>query len=149
MYSRARAYLIEAGLSLPTTRLGGFVWIGKPGDQIQTLVENSLQVLNAIGNLILKPFTPIPRSREHRSHARYLSRIPHQDWSPHLFPFAEFNKISRADYHDLYRMAAFLNAKVRGTAFDFLNGTLGARLLRDSLRREVWTIGNASVSAAH
>jgi hypothetical protein len=146
-YTSARAYLIEAGLAIPTIKLSAFLWIGMPGDQVQRLVERILHVLSIVGNLILKPFTPVPQTREHRGHASYLSQLPHQDWSPRLFPFAELNKISRADYHDLYRMTAFLNDKVRGTAFDFLNGTLGARLLRESLRREVWTIGDESVSA--
>ena len=37
--------------------------------------------------------------------------------------------------------AAFLNERVRDEPFDFLKGTLGARMLRESLRREVWTLG--------
>lgn len=50
------------------------------------------------------------------------------------------NKIGRDEYHDLYRLAAFLNEKVRNRSFDMLNGTLGAQMLRDSLRREVWKL---------
>ena len=90
--------------------------------------------------LILKPFGPTPGSAEHQKHEAYLSKLPHRDWSPHFFPFAELNGISRREYHDLYRMAAFLNEKVRDGAFDFLQGTLGAQMLRESLRREVWKL---------
>lgn len=139
-YRKARAYLREAGMRTPIDRLSGFVWIGRPGDQLERLIQRSFDVLSCFGSLILKPFTPVPGSPEHKAHERYLSNIPHRDWSPHFFPFAELNEISRDEYHDLYRVAAFLNEKVRDRSFDFLNGTLGAQMLRESLRREVWKL---------
>ncbi|MCH8054577.1 MAG: hypothetical protein IH857_00280 [Deltaproteobacteria bacterium] len=139
-YKKARAYLCEAGMKMPTNRLSGFVWVGRPGDQLERLIHRSFQVLDYLGSLILKPFTPTPGSTEQRKHEDYLSAIPHRDWSPHFFPFSELNGITREEYHDLYRTAAFLNEKVRGRAFDFLNGTLGAQLLRESLRKEVWKL---------
>jgi hypothetical protein len=37
-------------------------------------------------------------------------------------------------------MAAFLNDRVHGEAFDFLKGTMGLELLKESLRREVWKL---------
>jgi hypothetical protein len=139
-YRRTRAYLAEAGMAEADNRLGGFVWIGRPGEQLDQLVLRSFQVLNHLEGLILKPFGPTPGSPEHLKHEAYLAKLPHRDWSPHFFPFAELNGISRAEYHDLYRMAAFLNEKVRAGSFDFLQGTLGAQMLRESLRREVWKL---------
>jgi hypothetical protein len=139
-YVRAKSYLHEAGMPIPNDRLSGFVWIGRPGDELEQLIHKSFQVLNYFGGLILKPFSPTPGSPEHQKHEDYLKDIPHRNWSPHFFPFAELNRITRDEYHDLYRMAAFLNEKVRDSAFDFLNGTLGARMLRDSLQREVWNL---------
>ena len=70
----------------------------------------------------------------------YLASIPHREWSPHFFPFAGLNGIAHSEYHDLYRLSAFLNEKIRDGSFDFLKGTLGARMLRESLRREVWKL---------
>jgi len=139
-YRRTRAYLAEAGMAQADYRLGGFVWIGRPGEQLEQIILRSFQVLNHLAGLILKPFGPTPGSPEHRKHEAYLSKLPHRDWSPHFFPFAELNGISRGEYHDLYRMAAFLNEKVRDDSFDFLQGTLGAQMLRESLRREVWKL---------
>jgi len=137
---QARAYLQEAGMKLPSERLSGFVWIGRPGDQLERLIQRSFDVLSCFGSVIMKPFTPTPGSEEQRKHKTYLASIPHQNWSPHFFPFAELNGISRDEYHDLYRVAAFLNEKVRDRSFDFLNGTLGAQMLRESLRREAWKL---------
>ena len=96
--------------------------------------------------LIFKPFSPTPGSMEHRRYPDYLKTIPHQDWSPHVFPFSSLNNISHAEYHHLYRMAAFLNNRVRGEAFDFLKSTMGLRFLKESLRREVWKLAPSTFS---
>ncbi len=140
-YRKVRACLREVGVAEDDNRFSGFVWIGRPGDQLENLVLRSFQVLDALRGLILKPFTPTPGSLEQRAHEKYLTGIPHREWSPHFFPFAELNGITRKEYHDLYRMAAFLNEKIRDQAFDFLKGTLGAEMLRTSLERKVWTLG--------
>ena len=139
-YKKVRAYLREGGLAKADNRLSGFVWIGRPGDKLERIVLRSFEVLNHLEGLILKPYTPTPGSREHRDNDAYLASIPHREWSPHFFPFAELNGIKHGEYHDLYRMAAFLNEKVRDGSFDFLEGTLGAQMLRESLRREVWKL---------
>jgi hypothetical protein len=139
-YRQSRAYLREAGMKDRDNRLSGFVWIGRPGDQLERIILRSFQVLNYLEGLIVKPFTPTPGSPVHREHETYLAGVPPREWSPHFFPFAELNGITRGEYHDLYRMAAFLNEKVRASSFDFLKGTLGAQMLRESLRREVWKL---------
>jgi len=144
-YRSARAHLIEAGCKVPGRALSGFVWIGRPMDDLKVLLSRAFAAVELMGSIILKPFTPTPNGAEHCRYSEYLASIPHQDWSPHFFPFADLNGIGRSDYHDLYRVAAFLNEKVRGRAFDFLDGTLGARLLRESLRREVWKLEKSTV----
>jgi hypothetical protein len=143
-YTQARAYMREAGMVRGDNRLSGFVWIGRPGDQLEQIVLRSFEVLNHLEGLILKPFTPTPGSPEHLDNEAYLAGLVHREWSPHFFPFAELNGITRVEYHDLYRMAAFLNEKVRDGAFDFMKGTLGAQMLRESLRREVWKLEPSS-----
>lgn len=139
-YRKARAYLREAGVTVPDNRLSGFVWIGRPKERMEQIVLKSFQVLDCFGGLILKPFTPTPGGPEHRKYKDYLDAIPHRDWTPHFFPFSELNGITREEYHDLYRMAAFLNEKIRDGSFDFLKGTLGVEMLRESLRKEVWKL---------
>jgi hypothetical protein len=140
-YRDAVSRLREAGVQVPGRSVSGFVWIGRPNENLDEIIQRMIQILQALGSFILKPFTPTPGSLEQSANADYLARIErHEDWSPHLFPFAELNGITRADYHDLYRLAAFLNTKVRGEAFDFLNGTLGQAFLKDSIRREVWKL---------
>jgi hypothetical protein len=139
-YRKARAYLREAGMEVPGAKPSGFVWIGRPKEQLEQLILKSFQVLDTLGNLILKPFSPTPGSREHKTHEKYLARFLPWQLSPHFFPFSELNAITRDEYHDLYRMAAFLNEKVRDRSFDFLQDMLGAEMLRESLRKEVWKL---------
>ncbi|MCE9565964.1 MAG: hypothetical protein K8U57_28405 [Planctomycetes bacterium] len=140
VYRQVRSYLREAGLIDVDNRLSGFVWIGRPREKLEQIVARSFHVLNHLEGLILKPFSPTPGSPEHLDNKAYLAGIPVQNWSPHFFPFAELNGIAREEYHDLYRMAAFLNEKIRDGSFDFLKGTLGADMLRESLRKEVWKL---------
>ena len=149
VYAQVRAYLQEAGVQIPGKRVSGFVWIGTPRESLNEVIGRALRTLDCLGSFILKPFTPTPGSAPGQKHAEYLAQIPHQHWSPHLFPFSGLNRITRSEYHDLYRLAALLNDKVRGTGFDFLNGTLGSQFLRESLRREVWNLEPATLSAAH
>lgn len=139
-YVQARRYLTDAGMELPDSRLSGFVWIGRPRDNLEELVRRSFQVLDHFGGLILKPFTPVPGTADHEHHATYLAKFDLLEWSPHFFPFADLNGISRGEYHDLYRLAAFLNEKIRSRSFDFLAGSLGATFLRHSLQREAWKL---------
>jgi hypothetical protein len=136
-------------MQIPSRRLSGFVWLGRPTDALSSLVKQCLCVLANLGSFILKPYTPTPGSATHLQHETYLRTIPQQQWSPHLFPFSDLTGISRSEYHDLYRLAAFLNEKVRSTSFNFLNGTLGSDLLRESLRREVWKLEPTTISTAN
>jgi hypothetical protein len=148
-YRRAIAYLRESGAKIPARTVSGFVWIGRPEENLEAIITRSFNILELLGGFIFKPFSPIPGSAEHRRFADYLAAIPHQDWSPHVFPFSELNNISRAEYNDLYRMAAFLNDRVRGEAFDFLKGTMGLEFLKESLRREVWKLAPSPHSAVN
>ena len=145
-YRRAVAYLREAGAKIPAKPVSGFVWLGRPEESLDTIIARSFEVLTLLGSFIFKPFSPTPGSAEHQRYGDYLAAIPHQDWSPHVFPFAELNDISRSEYNDLYRMAAFLNDRVRGEAFDFLKGTMGSELLKESLKREVWNLEASPLS---
>ena len=148
-YRRARSLLVEAGVNVGDgDKTSGFVWIGRPGDTLEEIVRRCFVILGSFGSLILKPFTPVPGSDVFKQHNKYLKTIPPEDLSPHMFPFAEHNNITREEYHDLYRMAAFLNEKVRNRSFDFLNGSMGAGLLRNSLRREAWKLEASPLSVA-
>jgi hypothetical protein len=146
-YVQCRAYLVEAGMDLSDrNKTCGFVWIGRPGETLEGIVRRSFTVLSTFGSLILKPYTAVPRTELYERHKEYLNDLPYADLSPHRFPFAEYNGITRKEYHDLYRMAAFLNEKVRDRSFDFLNGSMGAELLRNSLRHEVWNLEASPLS---
>ncbi len=145
-YLRCTELLREAGINLSTgDKTSGFVWIGRANETLEGIVENVFTVLSSFGSVILKPYSPVPGTQEWESHRDYLESIRYEDLSPHRFPFAELNQITRDEYHDLYRMAAFLNEKVKNKSFDMFGSSLGAELLRNSLRREAWKLNGSAL----
>jgi len=120
--------------------LSGFLWVGYSNDDIEMLVWNALMILQLVGMVILKPFTPTPGTKEYKFLKSKLDYIEPEDISPHRIPFAEINGLSKSDYTDLYRMAAFLNRKVRGRTFDYLGKTYLKKVIKDSLSARNWDI---------
>lgn len=127
-----------AGRSVPSDSVSSFVWIGYPEESLDGIIGRAIDALRQVGAFILKPYTPTPNSDLANRYESYLSDKRHFELSPHLFPFAEMNGIGRDEYNDLYRLAAFLNERVRNRTFDLLDQSLGAHMLRESLQREVW-----------
>ena len=118
----------------------GFLWIGRPDDDLDKLVWNALKLLQLVGMVIPKPYSPKPGTDDYALLASQVDWIEPQDTSPHRLPFAGLNGIERSDYEDLYRMTAFLNRKVRAHTFDFLGDTYLARVIRESLAGRRWDI---------
>src|SRR5712692_6055971 len=68
-YHRAVTYLREAGAKIPAKPVSGFVWIGRPEENLDTIIARSFKVLALLGNSIFEPFSPTPGSAEHQCHA--------------------------------------------------------------------------------
>jgi len=120
--------------------LSGFLWIGRPDDDLDKLVWNALKLLQLVGMVIPKPYSPSPGTDDYALLVSQVGEIEPQDISPHRLPFAGRNGIERSDYKDLYRMTAFLNLKVRSHTFDFLGDTYLAKVVRQSLTGRRWDI---------
>lgn len=118
----------------------GFLWIGRPDDDLDKLVWNALKLLQLVGMVIPKPYSPTPGSDDYALLASQVDGIEPEDVSPHRLPFAGRNGIDKSDYADFYRMTAFLNMKVRAHTFDFLGDTYLAKVIRESLAGRRWDI---------
>ena len=126
----------------------GFLWSGRPDDDLDKLVWNALKLVQLVGMVIPKPYSPTPGSddyellalRQAQDNASQVGWIEPEDISPHRLPFAGLNGIAKSDYEDLYRMTAFLNMKVRAHTFDFLGDTYLAKVIRESLAGRRWAI---------
>ncbi len=129
-----------AGWESRSHYFSGFLWIGRPDDDLDKLVWNALKILQLVGMVIPKPYSPTPGSDDYVLLASQVTRIEPQDVSPHRLPYAGLNGIVRSDYEDLYRMTAFLNMKVRAHTFDFLGDTYLAKVIRESLAGRRWDI---------
>ena len=120
--------------------VSGFLWIARPNDDLERTVWNALKLLQLVGMVIPKPYSPMPGSADYDLLASQVSWIEPEDVSPHRLPFAGTNGIDRSDYEDFYRMTAFLNRKVRGHTFDFLGDTYLAKVVRESLAGRRWAV---------
>jgi len=129
-----------AGWESRSHYLSGFLWIGRPDDNLDRLVWNALKLLQLVGMVIPKPYSPTPGSDDYALLVSQAGRVEPEDISPHRLPFAGLNGIERNDYEDLYRMTAFLNMKVRAHTFDFLGDTYLAKVIRESLAGRRWDI---------
>lgn len=120
--------------------LSGFLWLGQLVDDIDILVMNALKIIQLVGMVIPKPYTPLPGSEEYKLLLDKGVYLEPEDLSPHRMPLAALNKINSADYTDIYRMTAFLNMKLRGHTFDFLGVSYLSRVIRESLLGQKWNI---------
>jgi hypothetical protein len=118
----------------------GFLWIGRPDDQLNNLVSNALKLLQLVGMVIPKPFTPTPGTSEFLLLGDDPGDFEPHKLSPHRFPFAGKNGIEKSDYEDFYRMTALLNMKVRAQTFDFLGNSYLANTIRESLIGQRWNV---------
>jgi hypothetical protein len=118
----------------------GFLWIGRSDDDLDKLVRNALKLLQLVGMVIPKPYSPTPGTEDYTVLAAQDDPLEPEDISPHRLPLAGLNGIDKSDYADFYRMTAFLNMKVRAHTFDFLGDTYLAKVIRESLAGRRWDI---------
>jgi hypothetical protein len=101
-----------------------------------------LNLLEIWGTVILKPYSPTPGTSDYERYRQVFETEEIEKLTPHAFPFSRVNGIAHADYDELYILAAALNHKVKNKSFDNFPGTLGFQMIKTSLEREVWKLGN-------
>lgn len=139
-YRQVKESFKEVEYDLQPDQLSGFVYIGLPDDDLKQIIKHVLNLFEVFGSVILKPWTPTPRSK---LHSKYKDKLPTDRielFSPHLFPFSCVNGIRPEEYDELYVLVAALNQKVRSRAFDCFPGTLAYEMIKESLVREVWKV---------
>lgn len=117
-------------------------YIGRPGEDIEQVVEDILELHHLVGTVIPVPFLPIPGMKEFR-HCKELIKdgsMKLEDLNVNLFPFAKFNRYSVSDYFDIVRMTAMLNKKVRRKTFDYSSEDKVAKALAKSISYKMETL---------
>lgn len=120
--------------------LSGFMWVGRPDDNVEKLVWNALKLLQLTGMVIPKPYSPTPGSNDYALLKSQAGWLEPEDISPHHLPFSGWNGVEASDYEDIYRMTAFLNHRVRSHTFDFFGNTYLATVIRQSLAGQRWAL---------
>lgn len=138
-YARAASVL---GGKLTPGELSGFVDVGRPGDELATLIQNTLEILATVGSIIPKPFTPSPIDHEvlyrevvQRSAGR-LDRL-----GPRAFPLnGLIPGLSKDDFEDFFGLTTELNKKYHGRPFDLFDPSAITQAFSSSLRKGVWKL---------
>jgi hypothetical protein len=141
-YLRAKEAYNKAEFNLDPDQVSGFVNIGLPGEELEAIIKHTLQLFEIFGSVILKPYTPTPGTQHYNDYRDEIETKRIEHLSPHFFPFSKINQISLADYEELYTLAASLNRKVRNKSFSCFPGSLAYKLIKTSIERKVWTLGD-------
>lgn len=139
-YRQARDSLKQGHYDLQPDQVSGFIYIGLPNDNLEQIIQQTLNLFEIFGSVILKPWTPTPGSELYIKHKNQIETERIELLSPHLFPFSPVNGISVKEYEELYLLVASLNQKVRSRAFDSFPGTLAYEMISKSLSKEVWNL---------
>lgn len=127
VYRELKKYNINSG------NLAGFLMIGTQEDDLETMFRHSFQLLQLCGSLIPKPYTPSFDTEAYKSYSQ-AGRL--DLLSPHVFPLAEKNGISREEYKEFYQHTSFLNEKRLGQSFNFFDDHYCSIALKRSLGKK-------------
>lgn len=114
----------------------GFVYVGLPGDELNQIVEATLELNAMFGAVIMKPFGWDPEIGP-AVRDEFWNEPRHA--SPQWFPYVgRGSPLRQEDYEDLMRWQNILNMRVKGATFDFLDDGKIATLVRETLVQESW-----------
>jgi len=125
--------LHEAGFRPRTDEIGAAVLIGMPGEDLEALAEYLAHLASIVGSVHLVPYQYTPGTPDPSTEL-----TDPQSFNAQLYPLARLAGARLEDYWELHRLAALLNSKFHSTSFDFLGNGLTARLVRTSLRQQLW-----------
>lgn len=146
-YKESARLITQEGYKERSGALSCQYYIGKPGENIEQVVEDILELHHIVGTVVPVPFLPIPGMQQLYEYEKMLnSEIQLEDLNVNLFPFARLNGYSISDYFDIIRMTAMLNKKVRRRTFDFLGTDEVAQALRKSIPQHEKRIAAGEVS---
>lgn len=123
--------------------LSGFVMVGCPGDDLEVLVKDTLDILATVGSIIPKPYTPSPML----DRGYYDQIVKHVQGrldrlGPRAFPLDGHPDMSltRQDFEDFFGLTTELNRKQQGKPFDLFDQSAITEAFRASLGKGVWKL---------
>lgn len=99
-----------------------YLFIGAPGQSMDTLIESVIFLHSLFGSVIPVPYIDT---------SYFPPDMPDYLLSPYIFPHAKMNGYSKEEYFNVLRLIAMLNNRTRGKTTDFF----GQQLVGKSFRR--------------
>ena len=151
-YIRCVHSLGQAGFRVRTDEVSAGVLAGIPGEDLGALVSRLVRLASIVGSVNLVPYQYTPGTAEATNFETLMGQrngeIDPAALNAQLYPLVKMAGAKFEDYLELTRLAALLNSKYRSQTFDFRGNGLIARLVRNSLRNELWNPFRKSCAAA-
>ncbi|CAG7644666.1 hypothetical protein PAESOLCIP111_04765 [Paenibacillus solanacearum] len=133
-YRKAYLELVKHNTGrISSGNLAGFIMIGTADDELERLFRHTLNLLEMCGSIIPKPFTPMINSEKY---VEVKQKQGLDKLTPHVFPLAVDNGITREEYMEFYQHTSFLNEKRLGQSFDFFDNHYCSVALKRSLGKK-------------
>jgi hypothetical protein len=131
------------GGKLSSGDLSGFVMVGCPGDDLEVLVSDTLDILATVGSIIPKPYTPSPLfDRGYYDDVVRHAKGRLDKLGPRAFPLEGHPDmpLTRQDFEDFFGLTTELNRKQQGKPFDLFDQSAITEAFRASLGKGVWKL---------
>lgn len=133
-YRKAYLELVKQNPSrIASGNLAGFIMIGTANDELERLFKHTFNLLEICGSVIPKPYTPDLKTDDYM---RLKQKYGLDKLTPHVFPLAVENGITREEYKEFYQHTSFLNEKRLGQSFDFFDNHYCSIALKRSLGKK-------------
>lgn len=147
-YHNCMNALRSAGFAERTGEIDAGILIGIPGEAIQDVTRRMIQLSSIIGSVHLIPYQYSPTSSEGAEYTDWIAtHNGHLDLAGlngKLFPLVRLTGAKLESYWELTRLMALLNSKFHSRTHDFLGDGLISRMVKKSLKSELWNPFNIS-----
>ncbi|NYB28195.1 MAG: hypothetical protein HVN34_12915, partial [Methanobacteriaceae archaeon] len=135
IYKTVATLLMSAGFKLRNLSVGGYFFVGAPGEDLTTILEKGLIVSHTLGFAIPVFYTPSPWTKNFFD---ISSTLDVDKLSPHLFPMKHCSPLEYRHYDEIMRLFAMLNYPVKNTTFDFWGEGRVPSVLRNLIRQSAY-----------
>ncbi|WP_003545320.1 hypothetical protein [Desulfotomaculum nigrificans] len=130
-YHYAAASLKQAGFKLRDLQIGGYFYIGTPGENLREVLKKGLLISHTLGFAIPVFYTPSPWTQDFKelSNSLNVDRL-----SPHVFPMSELSPLKYKHYDEITRLFAMLNYPFKSQTFDFFGDGKIPSTIKNAIR---------------
>jgi hypothetical protein len=141
-YRDAIDCLKNAGFPLRNGTIDASIVVGIPGEDVIEATKRMVILSSIVGSIHLVPFQYSPTSKDGIIYTDWLAKhdghLDLTNLNGKLFPLVRVSGANTENYWELTRLMALLNSKFHSSTPDFLGNSFTAKMVRNSLRSNLW-----------